>query len=493
MEIQILERRHEWLVAVLATDKDTQLATLLANQSSQGQCDGATESRDMSAVARAGPCAGFEGLKTIAHLESLASMFRTCSSKDQIKSKNEEALPLRKLLQTLMSSCKGALNDLKKAKKKRDDEVEKQREKKLKEAEEAKKKSGSGRKRTGLGIAKHILVNPDNECWSKSTIPVDNHWAGLTLNMRKPFILAQALQGVWETFPELAKEFESFGAVFKDSGIRISEGRAQRALAPELSRTILKACGSVLPSGIFRFDAAEGHEELSKIMSCSTFGIASSHITIGKCELAQFPCLRVAWSGTRVVSVVALDSILSELYSPDSAEHTVQDAQEWLAKAKEGDVQRLVEEGNAWLGTVGPNDILYVPPGALISHKVHASDVVGARLGVLNGDMKNLFDCVATAVPANKAVAQALDMIAKGACPVRIGRRPKAHGAVLAWFNLAGSKVLARGVSVLPGLPELALCLLLPLCLYVLPLARAIAHSCKYKWFSHIASCRRLQ
>ena len=83
-----------------------------------GQAHGAgeaatqTDSKAVAALARAGPCAGFEELKTIGFLETLAPSFRSCQSQEQIKKRFEEIAPHQKQIPVLVSACKTALGDL---------------------------------------------------------------------------------------------------------------------------------------------------------------------------------------------------------------------------------------------------------------------------------------------------------------------------------------------------------------------------------------------
>ena len=108
--------------------------------------DGATitDSRDGGALARAGPCAGFENLKSLNFLESQAPKFRACSSQVDIKQTMERITPSKKLIMMLASACKTAVNVLVGAKKKSLQNKEKQKEKDLKEAADKRKKNTGG-------------------------------------------------------------------------------------------------------------------------------------------------------------------------------------------------------------------------------------------------------------------------------------------------------------------------------------------------------------
>lgn len=145
-EMQLVQKRLDWLGAVLDTD-ESQLTKKIQEQLEPAKTsDGGsirTGSRDEAALARAGPCAGFENLKTLAYIQGLGSSFRACLSQQDIKSKAEEIAPHKKQVLVLASACKTAVNELSGAKKRAETTKEKQREKELKEAQQKKNKDPS--------------------------------------------------------------------------------------------------------------------------------------------------------------------------------------------------------------------------------------------------------------------------------------------------------------------------------------------------------------
>ena len=146
-EMTLVQKRQEWLVAALSQD-DSALNGKISEQeaASRTPSDGATvtDSRDGGALARAGPCAGFENLKSLNFLESQAPKFRACSSQADIKQTMESITPSKKLIMMLASACKTAVNELVGAKKKSLQNKEKQKEKDLKEAADKRKKNAGG-------------------------------------------------------------------------------------------------------------------------------------------------------------------------------------------------------------------------------------------------------------------------------------------------------------------------------------------------------------
>ena len=141
-------------------------------------------------------------------------------------------------------------------------------------------------------------------------------------------------------------------------------------------------------------------------------------IALGKFELNQFPCARINWCGSRVVSVVLLGGVLDEIAKEKKEKATLLEVQEWLSRAKEDSLASLVENDQAFMCTVGPGDLLYLPPGSLVSHKVNNTDLIGIRLGFLHQEMLSSMMVVQTVAPANKAIGQGLEILraAKAQC-----------------------------------------------------------------------------
>ena len=143
-EMQLVLRRQEWLQAVLE-NKDEELNNMIQQLTTTPEAGGTsvvTDSKDMSAVARAGPCAGFESLKVMSHLTQFAEQFRHCQSQEDIKKKFEEIAPSKKVITVLMSACKTSLNELLGARKRKQQQEAKEKEKAIKGA--AKKRAAQG-------------------------------------------------------------------------------------------------------------------------------------------------------------------------------------------------------------------------------------------------------------------------------------------------------------------------------------------------------------
>lgn len=160
-EILLVQRRQEWIQAV-SIQGDDALKQKISQLTGAGEAHGAgdaatqTDSKDVGALARAGPCAGFEELKTIVFLESLAPSFRSCQSQDQIKKRFEEIAPHQKQIAVLVSACKTALGDLLTARKNWNTQQDKKKEKEVKEQAEKKRQSNGS---TGVLVVNSFISN----------------------------------------------------------------------------------------------------------------------------------------------------------------------------------------------------------------------------------------------------------------------------------------------------------------------------------------------
>lgn len=277
-------------------------------------------------------------------------------------------------------------------------------------------RAGQKRSKAAKGTAlTHILVDPEAECWSKdnSVIPV-LHGQG-SLDFGKPFIMSMGSEGGLQE-ATLSKRLAEFVAVFKDSNLRVTEGRAHMPIeltlaepflwrfCQELVKEMDKATADQTSVRLLEEKQAQ-YADLAKVMGASSFGIAGSHVSIGKFELSQFPCLRINSSGTRFVSIILLDGLLEAL--PKETSPSLQAMQEFAFQASLQQLQDLVAKKAAYAGTIGPNDALYLPPGAIVSHRVQSSDCIGLRTGIIGPMMLEAFKKIQTMHVSN-AVQQAI-------------------------------------------------------------------------------------
>ena len=236
-------------------------------------------------------------------------------------------------------------------------------------------------------------------------------------------------------------------ALFKDSSVRVTEGRAQAPVNPEASADVQTAIMKLIPAAedgsplILSLPTEKQKEfpQLRKSMGCASFGIAASHVSLAKFELQLMPCVRAAFQGTRFVTVILLRGVLKRLKVQASSSQddslSMQRVQEYLFKCSESDVEGLSADGAAFCATIGPNDLLFLPGSCMVSHRVHSHDVVGVRVGVLAPgmmpDLREILQLGDTGNCAAEAVKflEWLALQAPDSSPKAVGDLPEAAEA----------------------------------------------------------------
>ena len=126
-------------------------------------------------------------------------------------------------------------------------------------------------------------------------------------------------------------------------------------------------------------DAQQPHvKKLDSAMQISTFGLAGCTVSHSRTEIGLLPSFRWVQAGTMMVAVGV----------PEATQEAVKAMQELMQSGDQQKILQACESGALQVGTVGPGDLLYVPPGAVVSHKTNSSDVLGLRFGVLAYEMR---------------------------------------------------------------------------------------------------------
>ena len=414
-EMQILDRRMTWLQAIV--DGDSQLQRLMdkqAEEEEKAKEDGRTTSQDLEALARVGPCKDYKELKSIAFLREQGSGFRACTSNDAIKELNDVCAKHKKMTGTLAGAVKAAKNDLVAAKKRQEAIKKKEEEKALKAEKAAAKanakagldsKQGQGSLGTSGTVSRKkvstqsLLLDTNSDLWQdvRYKVPVVSSLEGLAEPVSRPCILS----GV--ALPqEVGKAVTQFGKVFAGSALRVTEGRAQTALGEQNSFLATEVFKQALPTGFFAqtppgsCDGDQSANPLTPVMKVSCFGFAACSISSGRTELAMLPCLRLIQEGNLVMAILAP---LIESFS----ENTMTSAQRLMTEGTADGVMKAAQDGELFVATVGQGDAVYIPPGAVCSHKALAADVLGLRMGLLGSAFKDRLQALlskGTALPA---------------------------------------------------------------------------------------------
>ena len=388
-EMSILEKRQKWAAAIIEADDAALNAHKQEQQAEEKQAmaDSQTTSQDVAALGRVGPCKDYQDLQTIAHLKQLAAEFRTCTSAQQIKEVNEKGASQKKPINTLLAAVKAAKTDLIAAEKRVQAQKKKEEDRAAKEAAKvAKAGAASGNAAEGEAsranaksqvlrkkqAAQNILLDNNSELWQDDSfrIPVLRQEELDPDLCNEPFI-----QSGINLPQEVSAAVTEFGKVFAGSALRVTDGRAQTALDDEHSSLLIKALTNEerVPS-FWSVEAlsetASSRDALLNIQKASRFGFAACSVSSGRSELAMLPCFRILVTGNMMVAVL----------TPRSLE----DPKKMLEDMTSGNAQVLMKRARdkeLCVATLGPGDMLFLPPVCAVSHRVHAHDVLGIRVG----------------------------------------------------------------------------------------------------------------
>ena len=166
-----------------------------------------------------------------------------------------------------------------------------------------------------------------------------------------------------------------FGKVFAGSALRVTDGRAQTPLDDQHASLLINALTKEdrVPS-LWSLEAlsetASARDTLLNVQKASRFGFAACSISSGRSELAMMPCFRILVTGNMMVAVL----------TPQCSE----DPKKMLEDMTSGNADILMKrarEKELTVATLGPGDMLFLPPVCAVSQRVHAHDVLGIRVG----------------------------------------------------------------------------------------------------------------
>ena len=163
-----------------------------------------------------------------------------------------------------------------------------------------------------------------------------------------------------------------FGKVFSGSALRVTDGRAQTTLDDEnasLFITTLTKEEKVPPfwSVEALSETACCRDALLNIQKASSFGFTACSVSSGRSELAMMPCFRLLVTGNMMVAVLTpscLDNPRKMLEDMTSG-----NAESLMKRARDNELR---------VATLGPGDMLFLPPVCAVSHRVHAQDVLAS-------------------------------------------------------------------------------------------------------------------
>ena len=115
-ELEVMQKRQRWLAVVLE-GTDEELTKLIKEvdepkDDKAGKSEVDAQSKSLGSIVRAGPCNDYGTLKIFGELEVYRPLIRRCGNEEELKAAVAKAAPLRKVFQSLMASCKEAMNDV---------------------------------------------------------------------------------------------------------------------------------------------------------------------------------------------------------------------------------------------------------------------------------------------------------------------------------------------------------------------------------------------
>ena len=424
-EMSILEKRQKWAAAIIEAD-DTSLSRHKQEQQAeekQAMGDSQTTSQDVSALGRVGPCKDYQDLQTIAALKQMGAEFRTCTSAQQIKELNEKGATQKKPIATLLAAVKAAKSDLIAAEKRAQAQKKKEEDRAAKEAAKVAKAGAAsgnapggeaGRARAASRSqvtrkkqsAQSILLDNNSELWQDETfrIPV-LHQEELDPDLcKEPFI-----QSGINLPQQVSAAVAGFGKVFSGSALRVTDGRAQTTLDDENASLFITTLTKEekVPS-FWSVEAlsefASCRDALLNIQKASSFGFTACSVSSGRSELAMMPCFRLLVTGNMMVAVLTPSCL-------DDPRKMLED----MMSGNADSLMKRARDNELRVATLGPGDMLFLPPVCAVSHRVHAQDVLGIRVGAYSRKFNERMEQAVAEKADNATIPSAIRAILRSA------------------------------------------------------------------------------
>ena len=391
-EMSILSKRQEWLAATLEEDPEQLRSLIVAQKAAAGKKDRCnnspggpgsaadaqtvTAAEDFAAMSRAPPCASWASMVNFTQLKGMGS-FSECRSQKDIRDKNDQLKKIRANMQSLLSATKAAGNDLVNAKKRADASRQKQKEKAEKNARKKQAEADPDikpkRKRAfGNGPKTPPLLNLELGCLvDMPALEASGKEAWSTQALMKPWLIHGP-----DILDKGDADVRDFASVFRNSNLRVTEGFATRKLSDRLAIRFCKDASHALhdvfqvgPPGPDSDPAAQWDSAFTKGGLAPAFwAMVTQHCSMTKFQTALAPTVKYICEGTALVSVwVPRQLLYPRAGTPETVLMTA-DFQANAMKATEEDVKKVQDAcPEIYIGTVGPRDMLYIPPGSLFS------------------------------------------------------------------------------------------------------------------------------
>lgn len=212
----------------------------------------------------------------------------------------------------------------------------------------------------GTELASQVPCSP-----LKDAVPMDE--------LKVPTIFTACDDSCLGDIKELWKSVEHFGGKWRDSSMRESKGRAERAVKGEALVSAKSVMSKVvLESGCVPMD------KVGQDLHPACFGVASGLLTVS-CERARCPTMRIG-KGTRTMILTSGASMRKFMEKKGLTGITPETMNSFLRQMNKDTITAYIDGGaSLYSCTVGPTDLLLLPFDTMFAESVATTDLLGMR------------------------------------------------------------------------------------------------------------------
>ena len=335
-------------------------------------------------LGQAPPCRSYKALLCFVEFEDKVILIEAAQTKEEIATIQNEMKTFKAAYSDLLSMARAAKGRLENAMNDATKEIAKQQQ--LASGQEGLatgRGRGRPRKHPAVAPASVLIEQPSVVAIDIPSVVVSNGGKlASEIPVAKPTIL-RLHTDVMGQFDGIRNIIVALGAKFKNDPSRAEPGRSQRGLPKDAGMDMMATLHGYFPTDHI-LPSTKIMEKLKDILNPVAFIIAKGRLTTSA-EAAHLPTCRLGFVGTRSVVCTPTRSLLEYLSkSGGGAKCDVQRAYHWLKTVTTDAAKTFLEasaEHTIMHATVGPHDVLYIPPGWILFEKIVGNlDFVGVRL-----------------------------------------------------------------------------------------------------------------
>ena len=341
-------------------------------------------------LGNAPPCRSYQALILFSDFEEKMGIIEACETKDDIANIQSEMKTFKTAYSDLLSMSKAAQKRLATA---IADAVKQNLKKKDDAVAAAAPKKGRGRPKKGESAASPSLQENAHEiAFDIPSVPFmsggkpSKDLAGV--NYQAPIIF-RAAQDQIESLAVIKKStLSSLESKFKADPARTESGRSQRSLPPEQGALIMGFAKACFPDGMLLPAEKISDKLRTDTQNPTAFVVAKNWVT-ASAEGGHMATCRMGFLGNRVVVCAQTLPLLKHLSKSGGSNCELARVYQWLKTATAQAAKAFVDayEGQQVLmhATVGPADMLFLPPGWTFYEKIGGSaNFLGVRVQMLS-------------------------------------------------------------------------------------------------------------